>query len=109
MMSLRNANDKAALENAVRENDLVIVDFYTQACVICKKLEPMLSVIGERFAGKVAVIKVDAEQNLQTATEYNVRGVPTLVLVRNGQEQARRSGFSTTSMLNDWITPFLAK
>ncbi|MDB5593037.1 thioredoxin family protein [Enterovirga sp.] len=83
----------------------LLIDFYTPSCVLCKKIEPMLASVGEDLKDKVNIVKVDAAANLEVAAEYNVRGVPTLLLLRDGAALDRKTGFMTASMLRTWLEP----
>ncbi len=87
---------------------MVIAKFQTKACVVCRRIEPGLSGIAERMADKLRVVDVDAEENAALAERYNIRGVPTLILFKHGNEVTRCNGFQSAGMLRDWLAPHLA-
>jgi thioredoxin 1 len=81
---------------------LTILDVYTQDCVICRKIEPMVAAVAQTSRG-VQARKVDAAALPEFAERYEVRGVPTLLLFRNGRAIDRRSGFFTATDLREWL------
>ncbi|HEX9321267.1 MAG TPA: thioredoxin family protein [Xanthobacteraceae bacterium] len=82
---------------------LTILDVYTQACVICRRIEPMIAAAVRTSGGTVQARKLDAEALPEVAERYEVRGVPTLLLFRAGQPIDRKSGFLTAMELREWI------
>ncbi len=85
----------------------VIAKFQTEACVICRKLDPMLAAVAKRLDGKLGVVDVDAEHRPDLAGRYRIRGVPTLILFKAGTEVERKAGFLTASALRDWLVPHI--
>jgi thioredoxin-like negative regulator of GroEL len=100
LATLSDLTSPAELESALTVPGLLVLDFYTQACMICRRVEPMVAAIS---GGAVRAYKVDAERLLDCAIKYNVQGVPTLLLFRDGRLIDRRSGFVTASTLREWI------
>lgn len=107
MALLRSVTEPHSFDEALQTSKTLIVDFYTPSCVLCKKIEPMLAAVGERLGSDVEIVKVDAEANLGVAARYDVQGVPTVLLIQGGEMKARKTGFMTASMLQQWIAPFL--
>ena len=70
----------------------VIVDFYADWCGPCKIMAPLLDDVAHRRAGQILVTKLDTDRNPLTGQRFGVRGIPTLIAFRNGQEVARRVG-----------------
>ena len=107
MATLRDATEQDVFDEVLRNPKTVVVDFFTPSCVICKKIEPMLAAVGEKLGDDVAIIKVNAEANLEIASKYDVRGVPTILLVQNGEVRSRKTGFMTASAIRDWVSSHL--
>lgn len=78
----------------------VVVDFYADWCGPCKKMEPLLEKISQQFEGKVKVVKLNSDENQPLSLKYQVRGLPTLILFRAGQEVDRKLGFQSEQDLN---------
>ena len=107
MAHLESVDEQGKFEAILKSEKLVVVDFYTQSCVICKKIEPMLIALRDGLDSKIDVVKVDAEANLAVAAKYAVRGVPSLMLFEGGELKDRKSGFMTALMLREWVKAFL--
>jgi thioredoxin-like negative regulator of GroEL len=101
--TLSDLNSQDTLDAALAAPGLLMLDVYTQACVICRRLEPMVAAVAEGSGGALRAHKVDAERLLDFAVKYDIRGVPTLLLFRDGRLLDRRSGFLTAAALREWI------
>lgn len=91
-MSVINIVGKENLENEVKTG-VSIVDFYADWCGPCKMLTPVLEELAEELSGKAKVIKVNVDQNQELAAEYKVQGVPTIVVMKDGDVVERAVGF----------------
>lgn len=70
----------------------VLVDFFAEWCGPCKMMSPILKEVAEKVQGKAKIIKVDVDKNQQAAADYQVRGVPTLILFKKGKQIWKQSG-----------------
>ncbi|RLG83401.1 MAG: thiol reductase thioredoxin [Thermoprotei archaeon] len=74
---------------------VVVADFYTTWCLPCKLMEPVLEEVESRFRGRVTVVRVDCEKNMDLASRFSVMSVPTVIVFSGGREVRRVVGFST--------------
>ena len=81
----------------------VLVDFWAEWCGPCKAIGPALEEIGAEYAGKLTVAKVNIDDNPVTPNTYAVRGIPTLILFKNGKPVSTKVGAAPTSALKEWV------
>lgn len=90
----------ANFETEVLSSDLpVLVDFWAEWCGPCKMIAPILDDVATEYAGKVKVVKLNIDENPATPPQYGVRGIPTLMLFKNGQVDATQVGALSKSQL----------
>ncbi len=74
-------------EKVLNSDQPVLVDFYANWCGPCKMIAPFLNELADEFKGKVKIAKLDVDQNNMSASKYGVRGIPTLILFKNGEQK----------------------
>ena len=85
----------------------VLVDFFATWCQPCRAMHPVLEQVKAELGDKLRIIKIDVDKNEQTAGQYSIQAVPTLLLMRNRQVLWRQSGMMSKAGLIDALTPFL--
>ena len=86
------------------ENTPVLVDFHTQWCGPCKMLNPVVEAIAEQYASKLKVLKVDADEFQQIAAKYSVRGIPTLMMFKQGMPASSKVGVGTMNQIEAFVS-----
>jgi len=94
---------KTTFNDIINGEKPVLVDFYTDWCGPCKMMNPILKDLKKNMGDAINVIKVDAEKNADAAIKYNVRGVPTLILFKDGQILWQQSGVIQAKQLEKII------
>jgi len=85
----------------------VLVDFWAEWCGPCKQIGPALEEISDEMSDKLTVAKVNVDENPQIPTRYGVRGIPTLILFKDGQVAATKVGALPKNRIVDWLTASL--
>ena len=103
-----SANSKAVTDASFETDVLgsqtpVVVDFWAEWCGPCRMISPALEELGAEYAGKVQIAKVNIDENPMTPTKFGVRGIPTLILFKDGKPAATQVGAVPKSALKSWI------
>ena len=86
----------------------VLVDFHATWCGPCKMMAPALQAFAAEMGDRVQVIKIDVDKNPQLSLDYQIQGVPTLILFREGKPVWRQSGALPTFQMHQAIKPFVS-
>jgi thioredoxin 1 len=97
------ATDETFETDVLKASGPVLVDFWAEWCGPCKMIAPALEEIGAEYAGRVTVVKVNIDENPQTPNNYGVRGIPTLIMFKDGKPSATKVGAAPKSQLKDWV------
>ena len=81
----------------------IVVDFWAAWCGPCQMMAPHFKTAAERFKGRVIFAKVDSDNSPQTAARFGIRSIPTLVMLRGGQEIKRQAGAVQTAQIVAWV------
>ncbi|WJJ95766.1 thioredoxin [Algibacter luteus] len=83
---------KSSFNSILKSNPIVLVDFFADWCGPCKMLAPILKEVKEELGDTVKIVKIDVDKNETLSAKYQVRGVPTMLLFKNGKQVWRQSG-----------------
>ncbi|MGD8379121.1 MAG: thioredoxin TrxA [Gammaproteobacteria bacterium] len=91
-------------EDDVLKSDVpVLVDYWAEWCGPCKMIAPILDNVAEEYEGKLRIVKLNIDENPSTPPKYGIRGIPTLMLFKNGQVEATKVGALSKSQLAAFI------
>lgn len=82
-------------DTIIKSEKPVLVDFFATWCGPCQMLGPILKQVKDSLGDRISIIKIDVDKNQQIASQYQVRGVPTMILFQNGKQLWRQSGVLT--------------
>jgi len=93
-----------AFEADVLQNDkAVLLDFWAEWCGPCKMIAPLLEEVAVSHADKLAVVKLNVDENPNTAQKFGIRSIPTLILFKDGEVQAQKMGAMPKSQLDEFL------
>lgn len=95
--------DAQFAEEVLNSDIPVIIDFWAPWCGPCKMIAPVLEDVAAEYAGKVKVVKLNVDENQETAPKYNVRGIPTLLIIKGGEVVATKVGAVSKSQLVEFV------
>ncbi|QUX96991.1 thiol reductase thioredoxin [Marinomonas sp. CT5] len=95
--------DAQFAEEVLNSEIPVIVDFWAPWCGPCKMIAPVLEDVAVEYKDKIKVVKLNVDENQETAPKYNVRGIPTLLVVKGGEVVATKVGAVSKSQLMDFV------
>ena len=81
----------------------VLVDYWAEWCGPCKMIAPILDDVAQAYAGRLKVAKLNIDENQTTAPKYGIRGIPTLMIFKNGEMASRQVGAAPKAKLEQWI------
>ncbi len=102
-MTTRTVNDDSFERDVLKADRPVLVDFWAEWCGPCKMIAPALEEIAAEMDGRVTVAKVNIDDNPLTPQKYGVRGIPTLMLFKDGQVAATKVGALAKNQLHEWV------
>ena len=100
---ITNVND-GDFEQQVLQSELpVLVDFWAEWCGPCKMVTPIIEEVAPEYAGKIKVVKLNVDDNRKSAEQHGIRGIPTLIIFKNGNVEATHVGALSRSQLVAFI------
>jgi len=96
---ITHITDASFADEVLKSSVPVLVDYWAEWCGPCKMIAPVLDEIAEQFAGKLKIVKLNIDQNPETPPKYGIRGIPTLMLFKEGKMEASKVGAVSKAQL----------
>ena len=103
-MGVSKVSDTDFDAEVLKSTQPVVVDFWAEWCGPCKMIAPALEELAGSMNGKVKIVKLNVDENPQTAATYGIMSIPTLMLFKNGELASRQVGAAPKQKLEQWIT-----
>ncbi len=100
---ITHVNDAAFEQEVLKSETPVLLDFWAEWCGPCKSIGPALDELATEYAGRLRIVKVNIDENQQTPRNYGVRGIPTLMVIKNGKVEATQIGAVSKGQLAQMI------
>ncbi|MEM8795136.1 MAG: thioredoxin [Pseudomonadota bacterium] len=103
-MATQAVSDQTFEQDVIKSDTPVVVDFWAEWCGPCKMIGPSLEEISDEMGEKVKIVKLNIDDNNETAIKYGVRSIPTLILFKDGEPASMKVGAAPKSDLAKWIS-----
>ena len=103
-MAVSKVSDASFESDVLKATQPVVVDFWAEWCGPCRMIAPALDEIATAMGDKVKIVKLNVDENPQTAAKYGVMSIPTLMMFKNGELASRQVGAAPKAKLEQWIT-----
>jgi len=100
---IKAVTDASFDADVINASQPVLVDFWAEWCGPCKALSPILNDIANEYDGRITIAKVNVDENVQTAPKYGIRGIPTILLFKDGVVEATKVGALSKAELSAFI------
>jgi thioredoxin 1 len=103
-MAVAKVSDASFDSDVLKSNEPVLVDFWAEWCGPCRMVAPVLEEVAGELQGKLKIVKLNVDENPQTASKYGIMSIPTLMIFKNGELASRQVGAAPKQKLVQWIT-----
>ena len=100
---IKNVSDASFDADVLKSGQPVLVDYWAAWCGPCKMIAPILDEIATEYSDKIKVAKLNIDENPQTPPKFGIRGIPTLILFKNGTVEAQKVGAVSKSQLSAFL------
>lgn len=101
--SIKHVSDASFEADVTKSGTPVLVDYWAAWCGPCKMIAPLLDEAADQYKGRVTIAKVNVDENPDTAAKFGIRGIPTLMLFKDGKPVATKVGALSKSQLNAFL------
>ena len=101
--SIHRVTDETFEPEVLKSETPVLVDYWAEWCGPCKSIAPMLDEVAKEYEGRLKIAKLNVDENQQTPAKFGIRGIPTLMLFKNGNVEATRVGALSKSQLTAFL------
>ena len=105
--TITHLTDETFEEDVLQSSMPILVDYWAPWCEPCKMIAPILDSLSAEYAGKLKISKINIDDNQKTPQKYGVRGIPTLMIFKNGNVEATKVGALSKSQLTAFIDSIL--
>jgi thioredoxin 1 len=102
-MAVAKVSDASFADDVLKSKEPVLVDFWAEWCGPCRMVAPVLEEVSGELAGKLKVVKLNVDENPETASKYGIMSIPTLMLFKDGELASRQIGAAPKAKLLQWI------
>jgi thioredoxin 1 len=101
-------SDKSFQTDVLQSKEPVLVDFWAEWCGPCRAVGPVLEEVAGELQGKLKIVKLNVDENPETAAKYGIQSIPTLMIFKNGEMASRQIGASPKAKIVQWINGAVA-
>jgi thioredoxin 1 len=102
-MAVAKVSDTSFDSDVLKSNEPVLVDFWAEWCGPCRMVAPVLEEVAGELEGKLKIVKLNVDENPQTASKYGIMSIPTLMIFKNGELASRQVGAAPKAKRVQWI------
>ena len=101
--NILHTSDEGFDTDVLQSDKPVLVDYWAEWCGPCKMIAPILEEVASEYGGKIKVCKMNIDENQETPPRYGIRGIPTLILFKNGEVEATKVGALSKTQLQSFL------
>lgn len=105
--NVKDVLDSTFEQDVLSSSQPVLVDFWAEWCAPCRMLAPTVEAVAEKYSGQAKVYKLNVDDNPMTAQRYGIKGIPTLIVFKDGKEQERIVGATSQQTIARMLESFI--